>query len=407
LWPAYNCLNYRKEQLILKESQGDVSRLYKHELTESYNLVDALNILRKEQLDSIRQSLYIKGVSALNKAELVKSLARLIPDHLDKIFSWLSEERYNILKNAAENGGIIANPDLPFKKVDYFARRGLLFPGHINSQKVLFMPPEIKAVFMKYDSPKLMRLARMNGEFLTIVKGLLYFYGVIDYHNLFQIMRRYVDFDPESIDYIGLLCEETDYDFCILPSFDRCSHVKVEDPEYVFAEQAKRPEIPYKHIPRKLLKDAANPDFMDRNEQFNDLVDFLVSNYDIPKDEAETLVDECILLMKQDEHPAVIMEYLKELFLFPSLDFLYMLTHKLSELHNNTRQWILKGHTSKEVFDKFEKNQVKPGKENPGENNEALTNIIDMRTRKRIASNSPCPCGSGKPYKMCCGRDFN
>ncbi|MEE0874530.1 MAG: SEC-C metal-binding domain-containing protein [Ruminococcus sp.] len=28
-----------------------------------------------------------------------------------------------------------------------------------------------------------------------------------------------------------------------------------------------------------------------------------------------------------------------------------------------------------------------------------------MRKGKKIGRNDPCPCGSGKKYKKCCGRD--
>ena len=28
----------------------------------------------------------------------------------------------------------------------------------------------------------------------------------------------------------------------------------------------------------------------------------------------------------------------------------------------------------------------------------------DVRPEKKIARNDPCPCGSGKKYKQCCGK---
>ncbi len=28
-----------------------------------------------------------------------------------------------------------------------------------------------------------------------------------------------------------------------------------------------------------------------------------------------------------------------------------------------------------------------------------------IRRRKKVGRNAPCPCGSGKKYKRCCGRD--
>jgi uncharacterized protein YecA (UPF0149 family) len=30
---------------------------------------------------------------------------------------------------------------------------------------------------------------------------------------------------------------------------------------------------------------------------------------------------------------------------------------------------------------------------------------VPVRKDKRVGRNDPCPCGSGKKYKKCCGRD--
>ena len=30
--------------------------------------------------------------------------------------------------------------------------------------------------------------------------------------------------------------------------------------------------------------------------------------------------------------------------------------------------------------------------------------VSDGKTQKKIYPNDPCPCGSGKKYKKCCGR---
>ena len=32
-------------------------------------------------------------------------------------------------------------------------------------------------------------------------------------------------------------------------------------------------------------------------------------------------------------------------------------------------------------------------------------NIVNMQPKKKIYPNDPCPCGSGKKYKKCCGRN--
>lgn len=44
-------------------------------------------------------------------------------------------------------------------------------------------------------------------------------------------------------------------------------------------------------------------------------------------------------------------------------------------------------------------------KQLPGEDDEPLPTPVDpIRTGEKPGRNSPCPCGSGKKYKACCGR---
>ena len=38
------------------------------------------------------------------------------------------------------------------------------------------------------------------------------------------------------------------------------------------------------------------------------------------------------------------------------------------------------------------------------EANEAVSNARPVRTGPKVGRNDPCPCGSGKKYKQCCGK---
>ena len=66
-----------------------------------------------------------------------------------------------------------------------------------------------------------------------------------------------------------------------------------------------------------------------------------------------------------------------------SLDKLNELIGYLPDMANSTRLWINNGHTTAEL------------------NREAVN-----AHAKKIYPNDPCPCGSGKKYKKCCGRNI-
>jgi preprotein translocase subunit SecA len=54
----------------------------------------------------------------------------------------------------------------------------------------------------------------------------------------------------------------------------------------------------------------------------------------------------------------------------------------------------------------FENQETKParGSEVVSEANEAIAKATPVRTGPKVGRNDPCPCGSGKKYKQCCGK---
>ncbi len=69
----------------------------------------------------------------------------------------------------------------------------------------------------------------------------------------------------------------------------------------------------------------------------------------------------------------------------------------LSQVNNHTRMVELRGHTPLEMED------VKAA-EIPAMGAPAGTPVKKVSGAKKIYPNDPCPCGSGKKYKNCCGR---
>ena len=68
---------------------------------------------------------------------------------------------------------------------------------------------------------------------------------------------------------------------------------------------------------------------------------------------------------------------------------------QLNNLLNYTRVIRYRGHTRKEYLHMQSIGQGKKGK------------VIACPGSKKIYPNDPCPCGSGKKYKKCCGRNKN
>ncbi len=74
------------------------------------------------------------------------------------------------------------------------------------------------------------------------------------------------------------------------------------------------------------------------------------------------------------------------------------------DLANNVRLWENNGHTPSEIFEKFEKPNLRPLPAGRflGMGDRPKLSVIQGGTSEKIGRNDPCPCGSGKKYKKCC-----
>ena len=69
-------------------------------------------------------------------------------------------------------------------------------------------------------------------------------------------------------------------------------------------------------------------------------------------------------------------------------DHMQIVLDILSGIANGTRLWSNNGFTPNELFERYERQQLRK---------------LPSKVAK-IGRNDPCPCGSGKKYKRCCGR---
>ena len=69
----------------------------------------------------------------------------------------------------------------------------------------------------------------------------------------------------------------------------------------------------------------------------------------------------------------------------------------LDNIDRNTAEFLLKANIEQNV----ERKQVIKGVANDGKEKVKQT---PKKAEKKIGRNDPCPCGSGKKYKNCCGK---
>ena len=334
--------------------ENRLKQLWK-EVSIPCSLHDAINRLTKNEMDEIRKNYDLKNLSALKKSELAAELARLIPSKFKKAIYVLDKDRYDFIKTIIKNSGVIPDPGISLSDAEAFIKFCMAFPGVYKDEKVLFMPVEMIAIFTRTDGSELESIVRRNTEWIRLTHGLLYYYGVME---AWLIEKRIEELTGEKIDFSEYLnvmsfacdfygkADDTPYGY---------KDGRVFDAKKIADEHRKRPEVDYYPFTKKQLLKTGDPDYIDRTPQMNSFINFISDHYNLTDQEINEIASQIIYIINSDSKPALIIEYLQSQLEFPSLEFTQVLTAIIMELYNNTRQWVLKGHTPNELFQKEEK----------------------------------------------------
>lgn len=365
------------------------------------SLTGCLVHLNKEDLHRIRRTIDVKNASALNKADLVQCLSDAIPEKIDFSLSLMDKKRFQMIQQVIDAGGSLSLDEITaddYFEPLYFQDYGLLFVDwHTRSIRI---PVEVEAAIRGIDEVWLRHTLRRNTEWIRLTMGMLYYYGTVSVRKLIELIGRYTE-QPDYVTYFRVIQDYADYDHEITVSTAGFSHYKVDDPEQVRQEHELRPTVDYFPFTREQLLRAAEDDYMDRTPEQRELVRFISQHLAMDFDEAEFWVEELMDLFQNGASLGDLVGYLNEELEFGSLEHIQQLVDRLVRLMNNSRQWFLKGYKPVELSRMREAAEAVPVDKREGATQGA--EVYSFMTRKKVGRNDPCPCGSGKKFKKCCG----
>ncbi|MEH7440607.1 SEC-C metal-binding domain-containing protein [Neobacillus drentensis] len=382
---VHNANAHSRELQIKREKQ-----LWK-EIETPCNLNDVLSLLKKNELDSIRKRLDLKGLSSLNKGALASELERLIPVNFQKVLFTLDQERYDLIHEIVKNSRcLISNGKMSISKVESLMEWGIIFPGINQGQKFLTMPSELSALFTKMDGPELKNIIRRNTDWIRLTHGMLYYYGVMDTSKILERIRKLTRQEIDVVDYLNVISVASEYYEQARFSSNGVSleDDRVFDTDEIIEEHTKRSSIDFYPFTKDQLLKAGEPGYIDRTPAMDKFLGFLLEHYDLTPIETEDMAMELINIINMDDHSWMI-KYLNSRLEFPTFEFVQEITAHAMEVYNQTRMWALKGYAPSELA-REEKKHLLP--------------LTSDDENKKVGRNDPCPCGSEKKYKKCCGK---
>ena len=405
---------------------------------EGIMLKHILRMYDKESLLNYARDLEIKRTSGLKKDELAEKIANelLMPTVMRRRIAVLSPE-CRILLERAMREPLIPTPEemddaLFLHESDY---------AFLNKREQLDVPVDVKIAYEKINTPEFRKYARKMSWLSQCLNFGEIFYGVFDKDVLRKIynVRKGYHISEEELE---KLCNEFPDDMT------EC-HME-EGQRFIVAEY-----LAYRDRYKDLLGIQAGKDFYIPNAQevldysrnlylsqepaYQNFREFLQHEIGMTYDEADAEALEIWDKIQFDIDFTEIVQYIIDVY-EDLLDGtkIEKIIQLLQEVNNNTRMRIHRGHTPNEMMRKgmeegrfSQRPTVVPGSAEAASllksaseelkemgvcvdfdsnavivpNNSSQNNVFGQvdNSFKKIYPNDPCPCGSGKKFKKCCG----
>lgn len=358
-------------------------------------LAELMEQQTKKQLLINAKLLKIKLDNHLKKKAIAEILAKSILLEPKRLLDRLSKEdviRLQEMVHAREKG---IRESIYVLVDDCFTKLGLCdsYPATDMSCNIFIYPDLIEVLEPLIDtylsSPKRMEEDRKRG----LVSGILHLYGFVNLHDLFNSYKKY---EPEAD--IDELYDIVNDSFFLAESFDL--HKMLFSSPFRIADNEKIAVIPtyqYADFTEAEVLAMGVSDFpLPKSKHLKKLFQFIESRGK-SKEEAHELLSYVWLCTQNDlSFTHVIVDIVP-----PSL--FNKIMYQIVDYLNDAPRWGLKGNIPDDVWNKQQQQQKMDVAVQSRGYVDALCNKVIPDLGKSVGRNDPCPCGSGKKYKKCCG----
>lgn len=427
----FEILNHVFGKLIQDQAETELRREKKvwQEISFPITFAEILERLTKDELIRIVKYYNLKNLSALKKKDLIVQLVKILPSKVQPEIMALDDERYSLIKDFIKNdtSTVIDAKTLENEEVNYWRTTGLIYTGTWKNTQILLMPEEIRKAFQALDQQMLQKVVHRNTEWIFLTQGMLYYYGVLGFQQIVTQLEKLTGVKPDYLELHQVLWQAKDYyELIKINSYGYWASSDVKDIEKINQEHLTRPDLDFHKFSKSRLFKAGQLNYHDDSPAFRRFADFLFSAYKMTKEDAQEMAEECQRIIKQDLRPSAVFQFLQTRIESPSFEAVQELTKEVVELSNHTRQWLIKGYTPEELMagerkflnplpslpfmDSLPHPFAVPIAQPPAgfqtlQQATSKNKLVDMKTRKKVGRNDPCPCGSGKKFKHCCGKE--
>jgi hypothetical protein len=284
----------------------------------------------------------------------------------------------------------------------YLQDNYIIFSFYNEGRIYFLIPEEIKKIYSEIENPEFLKKLGRHKQIYRYLNACLSLYGAFKKEKFIEIFNHYSDEKLKQKEFLAVLNAflsrqqpfYEDDDYIASGYFDDDN---LEELEFLLKGNDDTPfYMPQKDEFLKFEDDL----YYEMTPQLQKLKDFIIRNMKNDEQDVNELIDD-IELVCSLEYPMqdVLDEFERHHVLFGGPSQLIEITPLILDVYDNVRTWTNRGNTYCEISritgrpfpERIQKPLSVP-----------IKNIVKMPKANR---NDPCPCGSGKKFKKCCGQN--
>ncbi|AJG98814.2 zinc chelation protein SecC [Clostridium beijerinckii] len=378
-WLCEDCrsIEDRLDKLANKIEKKLSKRVY------SFDLNELINCLSKDEIYNIARNLGVNKISGLNKGKLIETLLKEYKNLVEKRALFFDEERYRILKSYVDSKGVKLFDDIDEEEADksvYFIQQGMLFPTVKDGVSIFLMPEIVQALIKERNNIEYRRVIKFNSEIVNIFKAMNKVYGILKLTDAKEIIERYLNI--ENCELEELIREATYYYNEYREEGMFIVNNEIDNFDELLKDIDTEKDLSYAMISKEELLNMLEENWVYNSKAGKTFYKEFTNMFRVDRDMLIAMMEDLIFDVQENE-PKDAVDKMIELINIENEEARYVASSMMNKFVKKIRLWRYKGSTT----------------------NDIKSNVVSLKANKDIKRNDPCPCGSLKKYKKCCGKD--
>ena len=379
------------------------------------SLKDHFNKMNKDLLLMISEMYGVKITKTLKKQEIVEclysSVIANIPDYLKK-FS--PHEIYLIREILAKNPVLFYEDDFPRYELPVLLLGLVQMCGDASNEEEevarYYIPDDVREAMSECIDDVLDNdFMYEYHDFHQYVFGVLNLYGIVPFDLLLDKIAEYPFSSVDSVDDMILMVKDSYMLQTAYVTLDKDGEEAfvspfVDDYKSLW-EEINKCKTDYRNFTPVEFTSAGDFPFpVILNDYFEEVEDYIEKSGSYDPSIIDDMFYDIWIMAQYEESPADVIRNVMGILPEEYAGFVHQIVDIVVKALNVTPRWCFKGNTPEYMFANSGIStsgmSYKPSFDN------GFIDSTYVNAEKKIGRNEPCPCGSGKKYKNCCGREI-